>query len=209
MLNTFLKEQSHSHEQPEFVPYSHLRIRSKVWPNVINECGSEAALLIRMFWFLQRFPWGDGNKSLFHNSHVNALPDGYEGHDDWSTSSPDLWTGPGFPQCCHWTIFTLYSAILMHLPVTLSLGHQNQPTHVIQQNVLLKWINKTKILLPQVMFKFFCGFISKWYNGIWFFILLSFTHLGQKYRQPWPFTKSRFKVLWLDWTVFLIREVNG
>lgn len=55
MLNAYLKHQEeHGHARPEYVKYDYMYRREK------------------------RFPWGDGNRSFFHNKHTNALPDGYE-----------------------------------------------------------------------------------------------------------------------------------
>ncbi|EDQ86945.1 uncharacterized protein MONBRDRAFT_38196 [Monosiga brevicollis MX1] len=47
----FLAEHEHA---PEFKPWSHMRKRAT------------------------KFPWGDGDHSLFHNPEANALPSGYE-----------------------------------------------------------------------------------------------------------------------------------
>ncbi|KAI9563507.1 hypothetical protein GHT06_010970 [Daphnia sinensis] len=59
MLNVYLGlDDAEAHSAPPFVPYEYMRIRNK------------------------RFPWGDGQKSLFHNPHVNALPSGYEHTDE-------------------------------------------------------------------------------------------------------------------------------
>jgi len=55
MANVYFNEEHIP--QPEFKPYEHMYIRTS------------------------KFPWGDGNHSLFHNPERNALPEGYESEE--------------------------------------------------------------------------------------------------------------------------------
>lgn len=79
MLNVYLGMTPEAHEPPPFVPYEHLRIRNKVCHTF---CLIPSLIVEYSLCFLQRFPWGDGQRSFFHNPHVNPLPTGFEHSDD-------------------------------------------------------------------------------------------------------------------------------
>jgi len=56
MANIYFNDEHQ--ERPPFKPYEHKYIRTS------------------------KFPWGDGNHSLFHNKERNALPTGYDDEEE-------------------------------------------------------------------------------------------------------------------------------
>merc|ERR1711892_995085 len=66
-VNAFGMADGSAHIPPPYVPYDHLRIRTKL--------ATKRQKSTKQF-SVAGFPWGDGNHSLIHNSHLNALPAG-------------------------------------------------------------------------------------------------------------------------------------
>ena len=64
-------------QEPAYYPQSNSFYQEAC---LVNKICVHTSLVIKSRPLVQKFPWGDGNHSLFHNSHVNALPDGYEEH---------------------------------------------------------------------------------------------------------------------------------
>lgn len=148
MLNTFLKEQSHDHEQPEFVPYSHLRIRSKVGPGTgKNPSTWEAAFTDDHVLIFAAFPVGRRQQKPF--PQLSSERSSWRLRGSWRVKlllSRPL-NGTMFPlSVCYWTTDPFSTVYSLDLPVTSPWGHLNQPTGTIQRNVLLNWINKINII---------------------------------------------------------------
>merc|ERR1712126_348803 len=63
-VNAYMVEKNHwSHPREDFIHYEYRAVRNK------------------------KFPFGDGNHSLFHNSYTNPIPQGYE--KDWFVAEHD------------------------------------------------------------------------------------------------------------------------
>lgn len=83
-LNSWLH--SGHRERPAFIPYHHLRIRTKVHQPLadarrrLSQGMGDPQTDISLPFPLspQPFSWGDGNHTFFHNPRVNPLPTGYE-----------------------------------------------------------------------------------------------------------------------------------